>query len=49
MTESSSAKITNLSDEELDQVSGGLTEEEAAYASMAFNQAQAEAASSKGI
>lgn len=47
MTESSSAKITNVSDEELDQVSGGATAEEMANASMAFHQAQADAAANR--
>lgn len=43
MSDTNSAKITNLSDEELDQVSGGGNAEDAANASMAMNQAEADA------
>lgn len=49
MTDSSSAKITNLSDEELDQVSGGATDHEMANASMAFNQAKQDAVANREV
>lgn len=48
MTESRDIQITNLSDDELEQVAGGATDAEVASASMEYDAAQQQANADRG-